>query len=238
MIFSSRIRPVYQLSYRQLLACGGEVTCDEMWLKLSTCGMLLHVGPSCANLLGLDPKELSGASLYQFMPPDQSLTLTLSLEQACAGKASRMVHGIQNKAGKFIDVVSVLFPGSGPEPPLAKPEFILCRTKVAKFQAFHSPNSASTPAQNLFGALAFSTQTSWQYELQQLRISNRKLREEIDRLTPTPKKPGKILQGLPSKRYARVAPRARGPFNSLQPLRLEVCEGDFALRYLTGASKR
>ncbi|KAJ9059192.1 hypothetical protein DSO57_1005113 [Entomophthora muscae] len=184
VIFSGRVRPVYQLSHSQLITCGGEPSSEEAWFKLSSCGMLLYVSPNCQSLLGYSAQELNSTSFFQFMPPDQALTLTLSLEQACSGKASRMIHGFQSKSGKFLDVVSILIPGGNPAPPSTKPDFILCRTKLAGFQDFHSPTPTCLSDRNMFEALSPDNTTSWLYELQQLRIKNRRLREEIDCFSP------------------------------------------------------
>lgn len=209
IVFSGRIRPVYQLSTNQLAACGGEVSLEEAWFKLSTCGMVLYVSPNCKDILGFSPHELSGTSLFQFLPPDQALTLTLSLEQTCSGKASRMIHGFQHKAGRFIDVVSVLILGSNPVAPGTKPEFILCRTKAAEFQEFHSPVSSPKADRNIFEVLSPNNSASWQYELQQLRIKNRKLRDEIEHLSP---KVGKQKRSLgKSDKYCKACLRTSTP---------------------------
>ncbi|ORY03092.1 hypothetical protein K493DRAFT_311836 [Basidiobolus meristosporus CBS 931.73] len=198
IVLVGRSRPVYRLSWEALQLSGG-LSDNEFWAKLSLDGMYLYVTSECQNLLGSTPDELTGTSLYQLVRSDRTTALTKALHQARDGTTTKLKHTIQNKKGQYVEVLSVFYPGDACKN--GKSSFILCQSKelsaddTSSEHSSHSSNlplpqtdHVATEADNMFDMLDLSRNTTWQYELHQLRLVNKKLKEELEALTASRKK--------------------------------------------------
>ncbi|KAK9722350.1 hypothetical protein K7432_002738 [Basidiobolus ranarum] len=198
IVLVGRSRPVYKLSWEALQICGG-LSDNEFWAKLSLDGMYLYATPECQDLLGSSPDELAGTSLYQLVRSDRTAALTKALHQARDGTTVKLRHTIQNKKGRYVEVVSVFYPGDTYKN--GKASFILCQSKelasdegstdiAINSSTLPSPQTdhIATEADNMFDMLDLTRNTTWQYELHQLRLVNKKLKEELEALTASRKK--------------------------------------------------
>ncbi|ORX82533.1 hypothetical protein K493DRAFT_91526 [Basidiobolus meristosporus CBS 931.73] len=196
-ILTGRPRPVYNLSREIIETCGG-FNDKEFWCKLYLDGMILFVTKACEDVLGHPPSELEGTSLYQLVRSDRTTALTRAFQQAEQGITVKLAHNIQNKKGQYINVITTFYPGSTSIG--GKPTFILSQTREydcsdensdsSNDSSAPSPqtNKVSTSEDNVFSLLNLEHKTNWQYELHQLKIANRALREELDTLATSNKR--------------------------------------------------
>ncbi|CAG8464660.1 8443_t:CDS:2 [Paraglomus occultum] len=204
VILSARERQVYKLQWKDLQAAGG-ISDHEFWSKLSPEGMYLYASSTCQGILGCSMEELVGTSLYQLVKSDRTTDITRSLSQAKSGSVVSLRHHIQKKNGQFVEIVSTFYPGdlSGN----GKASFIICQSKLIATEQRRrssagsppsdsgSSSGGSTPRQsahlkgisiehmpedNIFEELEVARGTSWQYELHQMRLTNKRLREELE----------------------------------------------------------
>ncbi|KAK9764771.1 hypothetical protein K7432_007476 [Basidiobolus ranarum] len=194
-ILSGRPRPKYSLS-REVVETFGGLSENEFWTKLTLEGIILHVTSFCQSDLNIIPDDFEGTSLYQCIRSDRATALTRALQQTKEGITVKLRHSIRNRVGKYIDVVSIFYPSSR-EADESVP-FVLCQSKVIPTDDHSSDNSkdsSSAPfpltnkvaseVDDIFSILGIEHQSNWQYELHQLRIANKKLRDELDSLVGT-----------------------------------------------------
>ncbi|KAI9297916.1 hypothetical protein K502DRAFT_277866, partial [Neoconidiobolus thromboides FSU 785] len=193
IVLSARVRPVYQLSHEALTACGG-IESDEFWSKLSLDGLYLYVTYSSKKVTGYSADELTGNSMYYYMREDRTTALTRALHQSRDRVTVRLRHFFKDKKGQFIDLVSNFYPGNSSLN--GKPSFILCQTRIldkksipdsgsdASFSSSSAPSPCTVRAaseyDNMFDFLDVRKNTTWQFELNQLCLENKKLQEEIE----------------------------------------------------------
>ncbi|ORY05666.1 hypothetical protein K493DRAFT_274936 [Basidiobolus meristosporus CBS 931.73] len=190
-ILSGRPRPMYRLSREVVEGCGG-LTDNEFWTKLSLDGMITHVTSFCRSSISIAPDDLKGTSLYQCVRSNRTTALTRALQQAREGITVKLQHSFQDCKGQYIDVVSTFYPSTQENEDDVP--FILCQSKVIPIDdegsSESSDVSSSAPSpltnqiasetDNMFSMLSIDNQTNWQYELHQLRIANKKLRDELE----------------------------------------------------------
>lgn len=207
LILSGRIRPLYQLSMNAVVNNGGFVP-GEFWSKLSLDGMFLYVTTGCQDSLDMDPQDFVGTSMYQFVRSDKTTPLTRALHQAREGIAVRISHHLRSGKGTYVNMVSTMYPGDVFND--GKPAFILCQSRpVANSSAISSSGNSSsrsgsqsgdesidstnansvpspqdlgppTKEDNMFDVLDPERSSTWQLELHQLRLANKKLKEELE----------------------------------------------------------
>jgi PAS domain S-box-containing protein len=182
----------------------------EFWGKLSSDGLLLYVSWTCANILGSPPQEIIGTSLYQLMRSNRTTDLTRSLAEVKEGKIVYLRHALLNNAGMEVMVATTFYP-DGKASIQEQPSFVLMQTKVIDDEAtltdeepvfvsmdpdikkkgradLSLPGIDSTPhrlnntVERMVEELDIGRNANWQYELHQLRISNKKLRDELGTL--------------------------------------------------------
>ncbi|KAL1922296.1 uncharacterized protein VTP21DRAFT_9835 [Calcarisporiella thermophila] len=196
----ARERPVFSLTRKKLQAAGGMVL-NELWSKLTLEGLWMFTSSSSSQLLGFTPSELIGMSLYQLVRADQATKLTRALNRASKGITEPIQHYIQTKKGQYIEVESVFYPGQVDAN--GNVLFLLSQIKEVGSEAIlsiHTPDFAeamsvdsssslvtSSPIEvehqtkdNIFDELELVRSTSWQYEIHQLQVANKKLREQIE----------------------------------------------------------
>ncbi|KAK9764415.1 hypothetical protein K7432_008091 [Basidiobolus ranarum] len=198
VVLVGRPRPVYKLSWDALGICGG-LSDDEFWAKLTIDGTYLYATSECQKLLGVPSDELVGTSLYQLVKSDRTTAITSALQQVRMGTTVKLRHNIQNRRGQYVEFASTFYPGN-PHVDTQNPAYILCQTRILEdgSDAEQSSISSNSPSpqtnqvcsdeDDVFDMLHVDRTTTWQYELHQLRLANKKLQEEIDNLTNSRKK--------------------------------------------------
>jgi len=198
VVLTARPRTVYQLS-RDAVSITGGIQENEFWAKLSLDGLYLFVTSSCQNILGVAPDELISTSLYQLVRSDRTTALTRALEQARNGTTVRLRHHIQSKRGQYVEVMSTFFPGE--KTSLGKPGFIICRSRdyhhgdegsspcssVSSTEPSPQTNQLASENDNLFDMLLTSRSSTWQYELHQLRLMNKKMKDALESIETSKK---------------------------------------------------
>ncbi|KAI8393596.1 white collar one B [Radiomyces spectabilis] len=188
------------------------------WSKLSMDGLLLYTSWACANILGIPPNDIIGMSLYQLMRSNRTTDLTRALAEVKEGKIVHLQHILLNHAGMEVMVDSVFYP-DGATSASDRPSFVLMQTKVMDADttndaspAFVSidPNTVEADTKEtlddraddlkpsstgsydqMVEELNIARNANWQYELHQLRINNKRLRDELGQLIKKLREEGK-----------------------------------------------
>lgn len=129
IILVGRKRPVFALSRRDVEANGG-IGDGELWTKLSTSGMFLFVSSNVRSLLDLQPDQLVGTSIQDYMRKETRPEFGRAIEKARRGKIVTCKHEVQNRRGQVLQASTVLYPGDASEG--QKPTFLLAQTKLLK----------------------------------------------------------------------------------------------------------
>ncbi|CAG8590291.1 11912_t:CDS:10 [Acaulospora morrowiae] len=198
VILSARERPVYKLQQKYLQIT--EVTYEqEFWSKLSVDGLFLYVSSTCQNLLGLTAEELVGTSLYYYVRSDRTTDISRALAQTNNGIPNNLRNQIQKKNGQYINVLLAFYPGDSSQTN-NKPSFIICKIKESSNSDPDQPSSTGNQGdENIFEELSTTKGTSWQYELHQMRLANKRLREELDAIKSSKKKRKKRMTSSSNK---------------------------------------
>lgn len=179
LILSGRERPVYKL-----LNTGISINNDsdqEYWGKLSLAGLYLYVTPTCKNVIGFTADSLEYESIYQYLENTCVTDITRALELVKEGEISKVRHTILNSKGTYVPVQSTFYPGDTLHR-IGQPSFVLLQVNLLNnINSSCSSPSTTTTQFNLFSELETFRSTNWQYELHQLRQSNKKLREQLER---------------------------------------------------------
>lgn len=224
VILSGRARSVPTLPWDSISKHGGLAE-NEVWVKMSYQGLILHVTDAANSLLGLGADDLLGQSLYSFLPggdngppsqahvttdPNSPFSKLAKALSAVVGTEVRsggitVAHRMVNKSGKTIDVDTTVYTptstaassdSSEENSPSLDSESsqshsaaaglagVQPNTLVAQIKLRTSVPKATRPivhsaSANVFEELETTRGTSWQYELHQLRLLNRRLKEDI-----------------------------------------------------------
>ncbi|RCH86524.1 blue light receptor [Rhizopus azygosporus] len=188
----------------------------EFWGKLSMDGLILYITSTCTNILGLLPVEVVGTSLYQLMRSNRTTDLTRALAEVKEGKIAYLRHALLDNAGMEVMVATTFYPDGKPSCK-EEPSFVLMQTRVVNDETVltdEEPVFVSIDTdikkkgrsdQSLLGydaaqkvisvermidELDINRNANWQYELHQLRISNKKLRDQLGMLLQKAKENG------------------------------------------------
>jgi len=129
LILVGRERPVYALTRSDIDAAGG-IGENEMWTKLSTSGMFLHVSSNVKTLLDRSPDDLIGTSIQALMRAESKRNFGRSLEKARTGKRATYKHEVLNRRGLVLQAQTTLYPGDASEG--SKPTFLVGQTRLLK----------------------------------------------------------------------------------------------------------
>jgi PAS domain S-box-containing protein len=129
IILVGRERPVYALSRQDINAAGG-IGENEMWIKLSTSGMILFAPSNVRTLLDRSPEDLVGTSIQALMRSDSKVEFGRSLEKVRIGKCVTHKHEVLNKRGLILLAQTTLYPGDASEG--SKPTFLVAQTRLLK----------------------------------------------------------------------------------------------------------
>ncbi|KAK1753522.1 putative white collar 1 protein [Echria macrotheca] len=141
IILVGRKRPTYTLRKLELEMNGG-VGDSEIWTKVSTSGMFLHVSSNVRSLLDLQPGDLAGTSMQDLMRKETRADFGRTMEKARKGHIVSCKHEVQNKRGQVLQALTTFYPGDAAEG--QKPSFLLGQTKLLK-----ASSRAIAPASNL-----------------------------------------------------------------------------------------
>ncbi|EXJ95579.1 hypothetical protein A1O1_00701 [Capronia coronata CBS 617.96] len=164
IILVGRERPVYALDRSELLAENnlGE---SELWSKISTSGMFLHVSSNSRVMLDRLPEDLVGTSLQVLMRPDARREFLRALEMARTGEKVTFRHDLLNRRGQVLHAQTTIYPGDAR--PGFKPTFLLAQTRLLKLtraallsQKSMSASSTSTDPKSQTSAQSSSTVTN------------------------------------------------------------------------------
>ncbi|KAI8977947.1 putative blue-light photoreceptor PCMADA2 [Pilobolus umbonatus] len=184
----------------------------EFWGKLSVDGLLLYISSTCANILGSPPHEVIGTSLYQLMRSNRTTDLTRALAEVKEGKIVYLRHALLNNEGIEVMVASTFYPDGKSSHSPDTPPFVLMQTKIVvsdepvedesifismepdmkkKGRAdISAVESRPVKIERMVEELNISREANWQYELHQLRIGNKNLRDQLATLIKKAKKHG------------------------------------------------
>ena len=129
LILVGRERPVYVLD-RAELATEGSLGESELWTKISTAGLFLHVSSTSRVMLDRLPEDLVGTSMQALMRPDSRPAFMNSLEIARSGQKATCKHDLQNRRGQVLHAQTTIYPGDAR--PGFKPTFLLAQTRLLK----------------------------------------------------------------------------------------------------------
>lgn len=129
LILVGRERPVYALD-RAELAAEGSLGESELWSKISTSGMFLHVSSTSRVMLDQLPEDLVGTSMQSLMRPESRQDFMNLLELGRSGQKGTCRHDLQNRRGQVLHAQTTVYPGDSR--PGLKPTFLLAQTRLLK----------------------------------------------------------------------------------------------------------
>jgi hypothetical protein len=177
---------MYELIRKEIVQADDITNGPEFWTKATLSGLFLHVTPTSEEVVGFSADSLEGATLYQYIADNNVRDITRALELVKEGRIVNLHHSMQNSKGDYVPVFSTFYPGDVSFG-VGRPSFALVQIR-SKTSSTTGPVLESIPStqgdndENLFSELETVRGTSWQYELHQLQLSNRKLREQLDNL--------------------------------------------------------
>ncbi|KAI8969742.1 PAS domain-containing protein [Pilobolus umbonatus] len=188
LILAGRERPMYELVRKEIVQATEITQGPEFWTKATLSGLFLHVTPSSEEVVGSSADTLEGSTIYQYVGDNNVRDITRALELVREGRIVNLHHTMQNNKGDYIPVFSTFYPGDVSFG-VGRPSFALIqiRSKESNYQAHDVlyESMVDVPSENdenIFSELETVRGTSWQYELHQLQIANRKLKEQLENL--------------------------------------------------------
>jgi PAS domain-containing protein len=165
----------------------------EFWAELSASGAVLFVGTGARDVLGWGAGELIGRAAAELIDgADARAALAGALAHAAAGAPDARTQTVRahlvRRDGARADAEVVVYPGAGgggarsslargaPAPAPLVVQVRLVRAGSGALPLAHAPGDA------LFAELDVGRETSWQYELQQLKYANRRLADAVEAL--------------------------------------------------------
>jgi len=160
----------------------------EFWGTVNRSSTFLFVGAAIRDVLGWGVGEVIGKRLEDFIcvPVDASYNPCFAVQDAVYRAStdsnvqhSQVVFDMQTKNHDGISITMILYHSSNPF--ASPPEPLICQFKMT------SALGQSVPIvhpfmSDVFEEMNTSRNTSWQYELQQLKFANQRLLEEVQSL--------------------------------------------------------
>ncbi|KAF7763418.1 hypothetical protein Agabi119p4_7955 [Agaricus bisporus var. burnettii] len=200
IVLSGRAKEMPRLKW-QSIAYGGGLTIPtesedsetEVWGMMSngqSSGGVVSftvVGSAMVRILGWNPLELVGRQVVEFIADGASdfLGEIRELCNANAGEGPRRVCcKMRHKNGNLVNTILVLFrPSCDPFTQSIKgviqAPLIYQLRSIQSYESNLPTSLAHSLTSDVFDVLDTSRDTSWQYELQQIRFANQRLGEEI-----------------------------------------------------------
>ena len=246
IILSARVRPMPKLTWGSVSQMGGLAVAPptvngdstasgssrEFWGTVSPDGTFLSVGVTVRELLGWSVAEVIGQPLEGFVVssadqrrPEYNTYKMVSESLVAASRAetpgaTQLAFEMRKKDGSKIQVLMVLYHSFLPRSTPSFPDPLICQVKMAN-NSVYAPILRPSEEQ-VFQELDISRNTSWQYELQQLKYANQRLLEEVQSLEalqsgrqtsrPTHTAPGNgVVSGYPRSPNKSFVPDRRLP---------------------------
>ncbi|KAK9466374.1 PAS domain-containing protein [Lipomyces arxii] len=205
IVMIGRERPVYYLNSSAIMGASDQKGLEntDIWVKLSPTGIILFASSSCQRLLGYKADDMFSKSIQSFSPdPAERAQITQAIGAVFNGvsRTEQIEHSFRSARGEHQPAVTVIYTCRQPEDlsmsrESTRPHFVLARIRIGG-SSLPQPrgrrrSSATTvpvsvkkefEGSNLFAELETTRSTSWQYELRQMQLENKKLKEECDRL--------------------------------------------------------
>ncbi|EFW99773.1 gata transcription factor [Grosmannia clavigera kw1407] len=141
IVLVGRKRPAFALHRCDVDANGG-IGDSELWMKLSTSGMVLHASPNMRSLLDLQPDSLIGTSMQDLMRKESRSGFNRSLEKVRRGIMASCHHEVQHRRGQVLQASTILYPGDAERG--QKPTFVLAQTRLLKPASRNRESMASS----------------------------------------------------------------------------------------------
>ncbi|KAI8638343.1 putative white-collar-1a protein [Parasitella parasitica] len=186
LILAGRERPMYELVRKEIVHATDITSGPEFWAKSTLTGLFLHVTPTSEEVVGFSADALEGAAIYQYVGDNNVRDITRALELVKEGRIVNLHHTMQNNKGEYIPVFSTFYPGDVSFG-VGRPSFALIQIRAKESTTTGDApvleSMVDTPSdndENVFAELETVRGTSWQYELHQLQLANRKLKEQLE----------------------------------------------------------
>ncbi|KAM0752700.1 hypothetical protein T439DRAFT_286870 [Meredithblackwellia eburnea MCA 4105] len=183
VILVGRPTDVLHVQWSSLEQAGG-LGQVEFWAKLSVTGMVLHATPAVKQVLGVPSEEMCHAQTIR-TPGDGTHARTMVTKPTLSRSRSSSVSlysvaGSSSGSGSSMSLPLPAFKGMNSDTDSSSGT-----SSASSFSAIPSTFKTLTQAatDNIFDELDTTRGTSWQFELHQLRLQNKKLREEKDALS-------------------------------------------------------
>ncbi|KAL1899121.1 hypothetical protein Sste5346_003043 [Sporothrix stenoceras] len=143
IVLIGRKRPAFAL-HRSDVDINGGIGDSEIWTKMSTSGMILHVSSNVRSLLDIQPDSLVGTSMQDLMRKESRAGFNRSLEKVRRGVIASCRHEVQHRRGQVFQSSTILYPGDAERG--QKPTFILGQTRLLKSSSSRSslPSTVGT----------------------------------------------------------------------------------------------
>jgi len=171
---------------------------QEFWSVLSPRAIFLAASEDVRSFLGWGPGEVMGRSLKDFIvaeehpdSDDGNDTQFCMLREALwelhdgtsAGRHRTVALNLRTRRGSILQTCAVLY---GPWAPAKVDNQAISRVVVQfkergqqQQQPLHVGLTVHDPALNVFEELETTRETTWQYEVQQQRMTNRRLYDDV-----------------------------------------------------------
>jgi hypothetical protein len=159
----------------------------DTWVKLSKEGIILFITSTSRSVFGIDSNLMFGTGILQHIHPEDRLAyqnvLRHVVDALSFGQCSSRIL-VKSKEGNndtYAQAQVQFFPDRD-----TSTRHIFCRFKLSAGVPWDTPIDFSV---NLFDIMRETRATSLHYELNQLRMQNKRLREELESMvTPVSKK--------------------------------------------------
>lgn len=211
IVFSGRIRHMPDTTWGTV-SRGVGLSDSDCWCQVSVHGgLFLVVSAGAQDVLGRSPAEVTGTRIRDWVGAEWKQAIDQVLLKAASANSSppephqiTCVRAERDDTPPHVIIVSIYPPETATQS--ARPSSLICHISFPRDNP-HQPHSHDGPTtssslgaqssevsntishiihptnSNLLEELDTTRGTSWQYELQQLKIANAKMRAEIEALT-------------------------------------------------------
>ena len=162
-----------------------EIGRTESWAKISPEGLFLYNCPATAELFGYLPEQMFSTCLYEYVHEDDRHRLKIAIDYTLNGSRFFDVPSLTlfSAGGNIIVHLRIYNDGD------ASPRYLFCQFKLlvdisgnsfpVDLKTMNSFSGLYTDG-NIFDFLRNEKSSSMGYEINQLRLENKKLREELE----------------------------------------------------------
>ncbi|KAI0260724.1 hypothetical protein BC834DRAFT_898861 [Gloeopeniophorella convolvens] len=207
IILSARSRTMPRLGWkvappdavRQDWDGGGGDVAREVWGMLSVGGTVLFMSANVKTILGWGVGEIIGMSIDDLTLESSPSHLAAAISRAAQGgtdRAETVECQFRQRSGEYAMLSILLYPlPTAAVSQASQTELrrlpIICQIKPPSAKSTVQRQLVTTVSKgNMFSESDDAQESSWQYELQQLKIENQKLVEEIEKLESSAEQEG------------------------------------------------